>query len=140
MSGTPSVLFVCVKNAGKSQMAAGLLRHAAGNTVRVDSAGTNPGTALNALSAQSLAEIGVDVHQETPKPITPQLLAGADLVITLGQETTIDPTLLTDDTPVENWDTDEPLTRGIEGLERMRLIREDISTRVNQLADQLGPN
>lgn len=67
-------------------------------------------------------------------------MADADLVITLGQEATIDATLLTDDRPVENWDTDEPSTRGIEGVNRMRLIRDDIGARVNQLADQLGPS
>ena len=57
----PHVLFVCVKNGGKSQMAAGLMRHRAGTSVGVDSAGTKPGTAINALSAQSLSEIGVDI-------------------------------------------------------------------------------
>ncbi len=67
---TPSVLFVCVKNGGKSQMAAGLMRAAAGDTVTAHSAGTTPGTAVNALSAESLLEVGIDITAETPpKPI-----------------------------------------------------------------------
>jgi arsenate-mycothiol transferase len=66
----PSVLFVCVKNAGKSQMAAGLMRQTAGDTVNVYSAGTQPGAAINALSAQSLGEIGVDITDKTPKLVT----------------------------------------------------------------------
>ncbi|MBS4104958.1 arsenate-mycothiol transferase ArsC, partial [Tsukamurella paurometabola] len=68
-SATPSVLFVCVKNGGKSQMAAGLMRKAAGEAVEVHSAGTKPGSAVNGLSAESLAEVGVDITGETPKPI-----------------------------------------------------------------------
>ena len=71
----PSVLFVCVKNGGKSQMAAGLMRRAAGDSVEVHSAGTKPGGAVNALSAQSLLEVGVDLTGEQPKPIDPDLLA-----------------------------------------------------------------
>ena len=89
MPTTPSVLFVCVKNGGKSQMAAGLLRQAAGDTVTVDSAGTQPGTAVNALSAKSLAEVGVDISGETPKAITTQL-ARADVVVTLGRDARVD--------------------------------------------------
>jgi arsenate-mycothiol transferase len=70
----PSVLFVCVKNAGKSQMAAGLMRQIAGDTVNVYSAGTKPGTAVNAISAQTLGEIGVDITDETPELVDPQLV------------------------------------------------------------------
>ena len=83
---TPSVLFVCVKNGGKSQMAAGLMRKAARDTVEVYSAGTKPGTAVNALSAESLLEVGVDITGETPKLIDPQLVRDVDLVVTLGRE------------------------------------------------------
>lgn len=130
----PSVLFVCVKNGGKSQMAAGLMRRTAGNAVDVHSAGTKPGTAVNALSAQSLLEIGVDITAETPKPIDPQLLRGVDVVVTLGREAHVDPV---PGPRFENWDTDEPSERGIDGIERMRLIRDDIAARVTHLADQL---
>ncbi|BAH48266.1 arsenate-mycothiol transferase ArsC [Rhodococcus opacus] len=131
---TPSVLFVCVKNGGKSQMAAGLMRKAARDTVEVYSAGTKPGTAVNALSAESLLEVGVDITGETPKLIDPQLVRDVDLVVTLGREARVDPV---DGTRFENWDTIEPSERGIDGIERMRLVRDDITARVNQLAAQL---
>jgi arsenate-mycothiol transferase len=74
-ASTRSVLFVCVKNGGKSQMAAGLMRKVAGDAVHVYSAGTSPGTAINDLSAQSLAEVGVDISDQTPQPVDPQLLS-----------------------------------------------------------------
>ena len=130
-SPVPSVLFVCVKNAGKSQMAAGLLRQIAGDTVRVYSAGTSPGAAVNSLSAESLAEVGVDVSAERPKPVDPELVRDVDLVITLGREARVEPVPGTD---FENWDTDEPSERGIDGIERMRLVRDDIAKRVQALA------
>lgn len=126
----PQVLFVCVKNGGKSQMAAGLMRHRAGESVGVDSAGTKPGVAINALSAQSLHEIGVDIDSETPKALTPELIATADLLVVLGREARIE---ASDDPRIEYWDTDEPSERGIEGLERMRLVRDDIAARVDAL-------
>lgn len=129
-TSTPSVLFVCVKNGGKSQMAAGLMRQIAGDTVSVYSAGTKPGTAVNDLSAQALLEVGVDITAEHPKPIDYQLAREVDLVVTLGREATLDPL---PGTRVQNWDTDEPSERGIDGLERMRLVRDDIAARVQQL-------
>ncbi|RIK06414.1 MAG: phosphatase, partial [Acidobacteria bacterium] len=78
---TPSVLFVCVKNGGKSQMAAALMRKAAGDRIVVHSAGTAPGAALNALSVQVLEEVGAPVAGEYPKPVDPQLLTEVDLVV-----------------------------------------------------------
>lgn len=136
MDNQPSVLFVCVKNAGKSQMAAGLMRKIAGNTVRVYSAGTKPGDAINNLSAQSLAEVGVDITGETPKPIEPQLLRDVDVVVTLGREAHVEPI---PGTRFERWDTDEPSARGIDGIERMRLVRDDIAARVADLSTRLQP-
>jgi arsenate-mycothiol transferase len=129
-----SVLFVCVKNGGKSQMAAGLMRKLAGDRIDVYSAGTSPGAAINALSAQSLLEVGVDITGEHPKPIDPALLSKVDLVVTLGREARVDVPV---GTRLENWDTDEPSERGIEGIERMRLVRDDIATRVEELNEQL---
>jgi arsenate-mycothiol transferase len=128
------VLFVCVKNAGKSQMAAGLMRKVAGTTVDVYSAGTKPGTSVNALSAESLLEVGVDITSEHPKPIDPQLVGDVDVVVTLGNEAHVEPV---GGTRFETWNTDEPSKRGIDGIERMRLIRDDIATRVRLLTDQL---
>ena len=130
----PSVLFVCVKNAGKSQMAAGLMRQIAGDTVNVYSAGTKPGAAVNALSAGALAEVGVDISDERPKPIDAQLLREVDVVVTLGREAHVD---AVSGTRIENWDTDEPSERGIDGIERMRIVRDDIASRVTELASRL---
>lgn len=127
----PSVLFVCVRNGGKSQMAAGLMRKTTGGRGDVHSAGTNPGTSINALSAEVLAEVGVDISGETPKRIDPDLLRSVDLVVTLGRDATVD---APGGTAVENWDTDEPSERGIDGIERMRLVRDDIDARVHRLA------
>ncbi|MBY4011643.1 arsenate-mycothiol transferase ArsC [Rhodococcoides fascians] len=131
---TPSVLFVCVKNGCKSQMAAGLMRKAVGDSVEVHSAGTEPGTAVNALSAEALLEVGVDLSGEVPKPIDPALLARMDYVVTLGGEAKVD---VVDGPGFENWDTDEPSERGIDGTERMRLVRDDIAGRVGELVSRL---
>ena len=90
-SPKPSVLFVCVKNGGKSQMAAGLMRQLAGDTVNVYSAGTKPGSAVNDLSAQALLEVGVDITSEQPKPVDYGLARDVDLVVTLGREAQLDP-------------------------------------------------
>ncbi|MGV8871793.1 MAG: low molecular weight phosphatase family protein [Rhodococcus sp. (in: high G+C Gram-positive bacteria)] len=134
MSVKPSVLFVCVKNGGKSQMAAGLMRKAVGESVEVHSAGTKPGGTVNALSAESLLEVGVDLSGEAPKSIDLALLARMDYVVTLGSEATVD---VVDGPIFENWDTDEPSERGIDGIERMRLVRDDIAARVEDLASRL---
>lgn len=129
-SSTPSVLSVCVKNGGKSQMAAGLMRQLAGDTVVVYSAGTKPAAAVNDLSARALLEVGVDITSEQPTPVDYELARDVDLVVTLGREAQLDPL---PGTRVENWDTDEPSDRGIDGLERMRLVRDDITARVKRL-------
>jgi len=134
MSDQPSVLFVCVKNGGKSQMAAGLMRRAAGDTVVVDSAGTAPGRAVNALSAEVLLEVGVDITDRTTQQLTDEMVAAADRVVVLGRDAQV---ASVGGTPVEVWDTDEPSERGIEGIERMRLVRDDIARRVDALAAQL---
>jgi arsenate-mycothiol transferase len=126
----PRVLFVCVKNAGKSQMAAGLMRKAAGDAVEVHSAGTRPGGDVNALSAAALAEVGIDITGQTPRLVDPGLVRDVDVVVTLGREAHVEPVA---GTRFENWDTDEPSERGIDGLERMRLVRDDITGRVEDL-------
>jgi arsenate-mycothiol transferase len=135
MSPKPAVLFVCVKNAGKSQMAAGLMKQYAGDAVEVHSAGIKPGTALNDLSVESLLEVGIDITAERPKAITDEMVRSADVVVTLGREAEVEPV---EGTRFENWDTDEPSERGIEGIERMRLVRDDIATRIRALAVDLG--
>ena len=131
----PAVLFVCVKNGGKPQMAAGLMTKRAGDAIRVESAGTKPGTAVNGLSAESLAEVGVDISANVPKPITAEMIQAADVVVTLGREAHV---AEVPGTRFENWDTDEPSERGIDGIERMRLVRDDITRRVDDLYDRLS--
>jgi arsenate-mycothiol transferase len=133
-AATRSVLFVCVKNAGKSQMAAGLRRQIACDTVPVYSAGTKPGTAVNTLSAEVLSEVGVDITDQTPKLIHPQLVCDVDVVVTRGREARVEHI---PGTRFENWDTDEPSERGIAGIERMRLVRDDNAARVGDLNTRL---
>ena len=134
MTQKPSVLFVCKKNGGKSQMAAGLMRQLAGSDVEVYSAGTTPGATVNALSADSLSEVGIDISGETPKPVDPQLVQNVDVVVILGREAQLTPV---PGTEFQTWDTDEPAERGIDGIERMRLVRDDITVRVTELLAQL---
>lgn len=130
----PSVLFVCVKNGGKSQIAAALMRRLGG--VDVFSAGTAPGSALNAESEAAVAEVGASMSGEVPRPIDPTVLAGVDRVVVLGEEAVVDPV---DGMrgPIETWITDEPSLRGIGGMDRMRLVRDDIAARVERLHAEL---
>jgi len=130
----PSVLFLYVKNGGKSQMAAGLMTKRAGDTIKVQSAGTRPGNTVNGLSAESLAEVGVDISGNTSRPVTEEMVRAADVVVTLGREAHVDEV---PGTRFENWDTDEPSERGIEGIDRMRLVRDDIARRVDDLYNRL---
>ena len=136
MTPTPQVLFVCVRNGGESQMAAGLMRNAAGDRVTVHSAGTQPGESINALSAEVLAEVGVDMSGQTPRPIDPELLRTVNLVVTLGRDAVVE---VPPGVQLRNWDTDEPTNRNINGIERMRLIRDDINARVQALLAELTP-
>lgn len=134
MPGTPNVLFICVKNGGKSQLAAGLMKDLAGESIDVASAGTLPGTALNALAVEAMTELGIDISAEVPKAVTEEALRAADVVVTLGREATV---AVPEGTRYENWDTDEPSERGIGGMDRMRLVRDDIRSRVRQLHREL---
>ena len=137
----PAVLFVCVKNGGKSQMAAALMRHHAGDAVEVHSAGTRPGSSINAQSSEAIAEVGADMSSAVPQPVTPELLRGVDQVIVIGGEAVVE-TVEGMTAPVTIWYTDEPSKRGIEGMERMRLVRDDIDARVRALLADLtqAPN
>lgn len=130
----PTVVFVCVKNGGKSQMAAALMRLVAGDAVEVRSAGTRPGSALNEESRACVEELGASFAGEYPKGIAPGWLDDVDRVVVLGTEAVVEPGRA----PVEVWATDEPSLRGIEGEERMRLVRDDILARVRALALELG--
>ncbi|MEO5316771.1 low molecular weight phosphatase family protein [Pseudarthrobacter sp. CC12] len=134
---TPGVLFVCSKNGGKSQLAAGLMNQLADGAVTVYSAGTKPGKSLNPQAVESLSELGIDITGEHPKPITDDVLDAVDVVIVLGNEAKVE---ATEGKRLEVWDTDEPSERGIEGMERMRLVRDDIKARVQTLHAELTGN
>lgn len=133
----PSVLFVCAKNAGKSQMAAALMRQLVGDAVKVHSAGTAPGHLLNALSAASVAEVGASMEGERPKAIDPDLLRRVDRVVVIGVEAVVEPVPGMFGT-IEAWSVDEPSARGIEGEKRMRLIRDELAGKVRALALELA--
>jgi arsenate-mycothiol transferase len=125
----PHVVFVCARNGGKSQLAAALMRHDAGDAVTVASAGTDPGSSLNALAVESRGAGG-----GRPKPLTDDMVRAADLVVVLGAEAHVDGD---QGVAVETWITDEPSERGIDGMERMRLVRDDIRARVDELRGRL---
>ena len=133
---TPKVLFVCVGNGGKSQMAAALAEKHAGSQIGIHSAGTKPGTKLNQESVEAIAEAGADMSHGTPKPIDPELLRSVDRVVVLGEDAQVE---MPDGArgTLERWRTDEPSLRGLEGMERMRLVRDDIDARVRSLIDEL---
>lgn len=130
----PAVLFVCSKNGGKSQLAAGLMKQLAAGSLTVYSAGTTPGESLNPLTVESLDELGIDITGEHPKPVTDDVLDAVDAVIILGTEARLEPRV---GTRFEVWETDEPSDRGIEGMDRMRLVRDDIHARVQGLYAEL---
>ncbi|ROZ88041.1 low molecular weight phosphatase family protein [Gordonia sp. OPL2] len=136
MSTPHSVLFVCVSNRGKSVMAQGLASALADGTINASSAGTDAaiGKRVNELSAQVLAEAGVDGSDHTPRQLTDDLMREADLTVVLGTSAQLAPP---EGAVVEVWETDEPSLRGIDGVERMRLIRDDIAARLTDLTARL---
>lgn len=127
----PEVLFVCVHNAGRSQMAAGLLSKRAGGRVHVRSAGSEPADRLNPAVVEAMREIDVDVSQEFPKPMTDEVVRAADVVITMG---------CGDSCPIypgkryEDWELDDPAGQDVETVRR---IRDEIDGRVQQLLAEL---
>lgn len=136
MTTRPCVLFICVSNTGKSQMAAALARHHASDVIEVHSAGTHPGSRLNEQSTAAVAEVGADMSTDHPKGVDPALLRRADRVIVVGAQAQLE--LPADAVgTLEQWLTDEPSDRGIDGAERMRLIRDDIAARVTAMLDGL---
>jgi arsenate reductase (thioredoxin) len=131
MADTPEVLFVCTHNAGRSQMAAALLDHQAAGRVRVTSAGSQPASQLNPAVVEAMAELGLDISGEFPKPLTTETVEAADVVITMG---------CGDACPVYpgkrylDWDLPDPA--GLD-LAAIRPIRDDIDRRVRQLLTEL---
>jgi arsenate reductase (thioredoxin) len=133
VSTTPEVLFVCVHNAGRSQMAAALLHHHAAGSVTVRSAGSAPAGSINPAVVAVMAELGLDLTQEFPKPLTDDAVQAADVVITMG---------CGDACPVYpgkrylNWELDDPAGRGVDAV---RPIRDEIDRRVTALLAELVP-
>ncbi|GGZ37125.1 arsenate reductase [Streptomyces inusitatus] len=128
----PSVLFVCVHNAGRSQMAAAFLAHLAGDRVEVHSAGSAPGAAVNPTAVAAMAEVGIDISAETPKILTVDAVQASDVCITMGCGDTC-PVLPA--TRYLDWTLDDPAGQG---LEAVRPIRDEIERRVRTLIGELG--
>ena len=127
----PEVLFVCVHNAGRSQMAAGLVQLRSGGRVHVRSAGSAPGERINPAVVEAMAELGVDMSQEFPKPLVDEIVQAADVVITMG---------CGDACPIypgkryEDWQLDDPAGQDVDAVRR---IRDEIDARVQALVAEL---
>ncbi|WP_299445844.1 arsenate reductase ArsC [uncultured Phycicoccus sp.] len=128
----PSVLFVCVHNAGRSQMAAAYLTHLSGGAVEVRSAGSAPGTAVNPVAVEAMREEGIDISAEQPKVLTADAVQASDVVVTMGCGDTCP---YFPGTRYEDWVLEDPAGQGIEVV---RPIRDEIRTRVLGLLDELG--
>jgi arsenate reductase len=132
MSDKPSVLFVCVHNAGRSQMAAGWLRRLAGDRVEVRSAGSEPGDEINPAAVEAMLEAGIDITDQSPKKLEWETAESSDVIITMG---------CGDACPIfpgkryEDWKLDDPAGKGIDAV---RPIRDEIERRVHRLLDQIG--
>lgn len=130
----PSVLFVCVHNAGRSQMAAGYLRHLAGDAIEVRSAGSQPADRINPIAVEAMAEEGIDIAHEQPKVITQDAVRASDVVITMGCGDTCP---YYPGTRYEDWVLDDPAGQP---LDVVRGVRDNIRDRVRRLIEQLAPN
>lgn len=132
MPPTPSVLFVCVHNAGRSQMAAAWLAHLAGDHVQVRSAGSAPAERVNPVAVDAMREVGIDISAESPKLLTADAAQASDVIITMG---------CGDACPVlpgkryEDWKLDDPAGQGIDAV---REIRDEIHDRVKVLMAELS--
>ena len=133
MTEKPSVLFVCVHNAGRSQMAQGWLRSLAADTIEVRSAGSEPADQINPVAVEAMREVGIDITAETPKILTVDAVRDSDVVITMG---------CGDTCPIfpgkryEDWDLTDPAGQG---LEIVREVRDQIRDRVQALVHDLSP-
>ena len=129
----PSVLFVCVHNAGRSQMAAAYLQHLAGGRIEVRSAGSAPADTVNPAAVEAMAEEGIDISANQPKVLSEQAVKDSDVVITMGCG---DACPFFPGKRYEDWKLDDPAGRGVEGV---RPIRDEIKTRIQQLITELLP-
>lgn len=133
MTSRPSVLFVCIHNAGRSQMAAGFLRELGGPAVEVRSAGSDPGPRINPAAVEAMAEVGIDISDQSPKMLTSEAVETSDVVITMGCG---DACPIFPGISYRNWELDDPAGQGIDAV---RPIRDEIKTRVQALLAELLP-
>jgi len=127
----PSVLFVCVHNAGRSQMAAGFMRELGQGRVEVLSAGSEPKDAINPVAVEAMAEVGIDIANNTPKVLTPEAVIASDAVVTMGCG---DACPFYPGKRYEDWVLEDPAGQGIEAVRR---IRDEIKVRVETLLGEL---
>ena len=133
MSDKPSVLFVCVHNAGRSQMAAAYLAHLGGDRVEVRSAGSAPADTVNPAVVAAMAEEGIDISAQTPKVLTTEAVQESDVVITMGCGDTCP---IYPGTRYEDWALDDPAGQGVEAV---RPIRDEIRRRIEVLISEIAP-
>jgi arsenate reductase len=133
MTDKPTVLFVCVHNAGRSQMAAGYLQHLAGDSVEVLSAGSAPADQVNPVAVEAMAEEGIDIAAAQPKVLTTEAVQESDVVITMGCG---DACPYFPGKRYEDWELDDPAGQGIDAV---RPIRDEIRSRVETLLAELVP-
>lgn len=131
MTSTPTVLFVCVHNAGRSQMAAGYLQHLAGDRIAVRSAGSEPKDQINPIAVAAMREEGIDIAENTPHLLTVDDVREADVVITMGCG---DACPILPGKRYEDWELDDPAGQTIDTV---RVIRDDIRSRVDGLIASL---
>ena len=132
MTDRPTVLFVCVHNAGRSQMALGWFNHLAGDAAVALSGGSQPGPTVNPIAVEAMAEVGIDIAREYPKPWTEEAVRAADVVVTMGCG---DACPFYPGKRYEDWVLDDPHGQGIDAV---RLIRDEIERRVRKLLVELG--
>ncbi|MFD3508058.1 arsenate reductase ArsC [Nocardia sp. NPDC058666] len=133
MTTKPSVLFVCVHNAGRSQMAQGFLTHLAGDDIEVRSAGSAPGNALNPAAVEAMAELGIDITAQSPKILTPDAVETSSVVITMGCG---DACPYFPGVDYRDWKLEDPAGKGVESV---RPIRDEIKKRIEDLIAELLP-
>ncbi|MEU5237922.1 arsenate reductase ArsC [Streptomyces lydicus] len=129
----PSVLFVCVHNAGRSQMAAAFLTHLGGDQVEVRSAGSAPADTVNPAVVEAMAEVGIDLSAQTPKILTTEAVRASDVVITMGCG---DACPIFPGKQYLDWKLDDPAGRGVDAV---RPIRDEIERRIHDLLRELRP-
>ena len=132
-AAAPEVLFVCVHNAGRSQMAAGLLKLRSDGRIHVRSAGSAPGEKINPAVITAMEEVGIDMSQEFPKPLTDEFVQAADVVITMGCG---DACPIYPGKKYEDWELDDPAGQD---LDAVRSIRDEIDARIGRLVAELLP-